>query len=479
MNSQYCLPKITLDHLEKKIDNAIASQVSQLPQKDPLIVESEVEISGITDLIKHIEGLLENAKLRGSERSTWPDSLNKFPFLLLKPFQKLILKFINILFKDQIEVNQNLAQGLQQTLLINQELIRQIISLRYQSHRDLQNIHNYQQVIEQQITEKILPNSLGKIINHLHELDEKLDTQLQTIEEGLDYTKYRLEEVANENQDRGKQISDSTQDLLNKFSYLRGEISQQKKSINLFLEEAQKRLPEPFDQQQIQKFTEEEKHQLDAFYTAFEDRFRGSRDDIYQRLKVYLPFIDEGNIGKPDSPILDLGCGRGEWLELLRESGYFAKGIDINQVSVQKCQTLQLNVIESDVISYLENLPDNTLGCVSGFHIIEHLPFPMLMKLFDETVRVLKPGGLAIFETPNPENTLVGSYSFYYDPTHLNPLPSATTKFMVQYCGLCRVKILNLHPSTETRVKEDSDLAQRFNQYFYSSMDYAIVGYKP
>jgi hypothetical protein len=73
----------------------------------------------------------------------------------------------------------------------------------------------------------------------------------------------------------------------------------------------------------------------------------------------------------------------------------------------------------------------------------------------------------------------VGSYSFYYDPTHLNPLPSLTTKFMIQYCGLCRVKIMNLHPSTETRVNEDSDLAQRFNHYFYSAMDYAIVGYKP
>ncbi|MEA5533083.1 hypothetical protein [Crocosphaera sp. XPORK-15E] len=174
MNTQYSLPKITLAHLEKKIDNAMASQLSQLPQQQPLIVEPEVDISGITDLVKHIEGLIENAQLRGSERTTWPDSLNKFPFVLLKPFKKLILKFINILFKDQIEVNQNLAEGLQQSLLINQELIRQIVSLRYQSYRDVENLNHYQQLLGQQITATILPNSLGKITDHLYELNEKI-----------------------------------------------------------------------------------------------------------------------------------------------------------------------------------------------------------------------------------------------------------------------------------------------------------------
>jgi SAM-dependent methyltransferase len=299
------------------------------------------------------------------------------------------------------------------------------------------------------------------------------------MEQGLELTKCCLEKVEVKHEHLGTQIRDNKQSFLQHINYLRGELNQQKKLITLFLEEAYKRLPETFEQQQIATLFEENKHKLDAFYAAFEEQFRGSREVIYQRLKVYLPLIDEANISKDDSPILDLGCGRGEWLELLKESGYVAKGIDLNQVTVEKCQNLGFDVIESEAISYLEKLPENSLGCVTGFHIIEHLPFPTLMKLFSETVRVLKPGGLAIFETPNPENTLVGSYSFYYDPTHVNPLPSPTIKFIGEYCGLCGVKILNLNPSQATKVDEDSELARRFNQYFYSSMDYAIVGYKP
>ncbi len=174
MDSEYSLPKISLDNLEQKIDHSIALQFSKLPEPKSLSIEAETDTSGINDLIKHIKGLSENAQLRGAERTTWPDSLNKFPFVLLKPFKKIILKFINILFKDQIEVNQNLAEGLQQSLLINQELMREIINLRYHAYRDLENLHHYQQLSAQQITETILPNSLREITDNLYELNETI-----------------------------------------------------------------------------------------------------------------------------------------------------------------------------------------------------------------------------------------------------------------------------------------------------------------
>ncbi|MGB5597030.1 MAG: hypothetical protein WBM62_23780, partial [Crocosphaera sp.] len=270
MKSQYCLPKITLDYLEEKIDDAIVSPLLQSPPKEPLIVEPEIEISGITDLVKHIEGLIENAKLRGSQRTTWPDSLNQFPFLILKPFKNLILKVINILFKDQIEVNQNLTEGLQQSLLINQELIRQIVSLRHQSHRDLHNINHHQQALEQKITEKISDNSLKKIVQHLQELEARLVLQQQIMEQGLELTKCCLEKVEVKHEHLGTQIRDNKQSFLQHINYLRGELNQQKKLITLFLEEAYKRLPETFEQQQIATLFEENKHKLDAFYAAFE-----------------------------------------------------------------------------------------------------------------------------------------------------------------------------------------------------------------
>jgi ubiquinone/menaquinone biosynthesis C-methylase UbiE len=103
-----------------------------------------------------------------------------------------------------------------------------------------------------------------------------------------------------------------------------------------------------------------------------------------------------------------------------------------------------------------------------------------MIKLLDETVRVMKPGGVAVFETPNPENVLVGSYTFYLDPTHRNPLPSAVIKFLAEARGLCRVEIMNLHPHLEAFKVEEAGLevAKRFNEYFYGPQDYAMIGWK-
>jgi O-antigen chain-terminating methyltransferase len=248
---------------------------------------------------------------------------------------------------------------------------------------------------------QLIDEHLKTVDTHLQGTDERLghvDTRLQAINERLGVVSIRVEDLDKRH--------------LKNDDYLKNDLIQQKRLITMFLEEAHKRLPEPFSQEQLQTLANEEKHSLDAYYAAFEDEFRGSREDIFNKLRVYLPIIEEAKVGTPDLPILDVGCGRGEWLELLRESGYIARGIDINRVMLQQCRARGLEVAQSDVIAYLQSLPDASLGAVTGFHIIEHLPFEVLIKLFDETVRVLSPGGLAIFETPNPENILVATHTF-------------------------------------------------------------------
>ena len=260
---------------------------------------------------------------------------------------------------------------------------------------------------------------------------------------------------------------------------LKANLSLQERRLTLLLEEARKRLPEPLNHEQLQGMAEEEKHTLDALYVSFEDHFRGSREDIKERLQVYLPILKEAQLGTDEMPVLDVGCGRGEWLELLKEQNLRAQGVDVNRILVGECQRQGLEVIERDVIVYLRTLPDGSLGAVTGFHIIEHLPFEVLVKLLDETVRVLKPGGVAIFETPNPENVLVGSYTFYLDPTHRNPLPSAVVKFMAEARGLCRVEVMPLHSLEAYRVEEAGlEITKRFNEYFYGPRDYAVIGWK-
>jgi 2-polyprenyl-3-methyl-5-hydroxy-6-metoxy-1,4-benzoquinol methylase len=260
---------------------------------------------------------------------------------------------------------------------------------------------------------------------------------------------------------------------------LKANLSLQERRLTMLLEEARKRLPEPLTHEQLQSMAEEEKHTLDALYVSFEDQFRGSREDIKERLQVYLPILKKAQLGTDEMPILDMGCGRGEWLELLQEHSLRAHGVDVNRVLVGECQRQGLEVLEKDVIVYLRTLSDASLGAVTGFHLMEHLPFEVLVKLLDETVRVLKPGGVAIFETPNPENVLVGSYTFYLDPTHRNPLPSVVVKFMAEARGLCRVEVMHLHALEASRMEEAGlEITKRFNEYFYGPQDYAVIGWK-
>ena len=230
--------------------------------------------------------------------------------------------------------------------------------------------------------------------------------------------------------------------------------------------------------EQIKSFVNNDDGSLEALYVSFEEKFRGSREDIKERVKKYLPYIKEVNAGTNDLPLLDIGCGRGEWLELLKDEGLVARGVDKNSILVSQCGELGLDVTNEEMFVYLNKLPDKSLGAVTGFHVIEHLPFVQLIKLLDETIRVLNVGGVAIFETPNPENVLVGSNSFYLDPTHRKPLPSQMIKFIAEARGLSSVIILDLHPCNEAIKLSGSDLAERFNQHFYGPQDYAVIGYK-
>lgn len=248
-----------------------------------------------------------------------------------------------------------------------------------------------------------------------------------------------------------------------------------------FVSETRKRFPEVLERPQIQHIVEEhDQHRLDSLYAAFEDAFRGTREDIKTRQAVYLPYVKEAKAGSRKSPIVDIGCGRGEWLELLREQELEACGVDSNRVMVERCTALGLHVELSDVHTYLGKLKDSSIGCVTGFHIVEHLPFDALIGLFDEVLRVLRPGGMVIFETPNPRNILVSSTEFFNDPTHKRPLPPHVLKFLAESRGFCRIEVLELHPFPKVYTFEDDGkvMTRRLNDYFYGPQDYSIVGRK-
>jgi O-antigen chain-terminating methyltransferase len=148
----------------------------------------------------------------------------------------------------------------------------------------------------------------------------------------------------------------------------------------------------------------------------------------------------------------------------------------------ENCRARGLRIVEADALTHLRSLPEKSVAAVCGFHIIEHLAIEEMIQLFVETIRVLLPGGVALFETPNPENVLVGSHLFYTDPTHARPLPSSMLHFLFEATGFESVTVTPLHPrEADTLTPRDSadQLTERFNHLFYGPMDYSISGRKP
>jgi SAM-dependent methyltransferase len=212
------------------------------------------------------------------------------------------------------------------------------------------------------------------------------------------------------------------------------------------------------------------------FYRAFEDRHRGSRELILERLKAYMPFL-EPFIKLENGPVaIDLGCGRGEWLEMVIGAGFAARGVDLDEGMLEGCRTRGLPADLGDAVGALKARAAESVSVISAFHLVEHIPFPALQDLVSEAIRVLKPGGLLILETPNAENLFVGSNGFYMDPTHERPIPHLLLSFLTEFSGFERSKLLRLQE--EARLHDPATPVDLITALGSSSPDYAIVAQK-
>ncbi len=212
----------------------------------------------------------------------------------------------------------------------------------------------------------------------------------------------------------------------------------------------------------------------DSLYAAIEDRFRGSADVIAQRQSRYLPHLSEVNANRP---VLDLGCGRGEWLGLLSEHGLAAVGVDSNEVFVSQCRAHGFTVRHGDLLAELHAADNESLGAISMFQVAEHLPLGYLENVLTEAHRVLHRGGVLIVEIPNVETLRVGAATFWIDPTHHRPIFPEFLVLLVERAGFTAIVRDVSTPLAETPAGLD-DVTRQLWERVNGPGDFAVIARK-
>lgn len=204
---------------------------------------------------------------------------------------------------------------------------------------------------------------------------------------------------------------------------------------------------------------------------AFAERFRGSEDYVKSGQQVYVPYF----AGR--SRVLDLGCGRGEFLELLRADGVDARGIDRSAESVARCRAKGLDAEVADLFAYLASQPEASLGGIFCAQVVEHLSAECLPELIRLAARCLEPRGVIAIETPNPECLAIFATHFYLDPTHTRPVPHALLVFYLEEFGVGNIEVKKLSPAVNS-MPSLSTLPEEFRAAFFDGLDYAVIGKK-
>lgn len=212
-------------------------------------------------------------------------------------------------------------------------------------------------------------------------------------------------------------------------------------------------------------------------YASFEERFRGDEEYVSDSQEFYLPyFVDR-------SKVIDLGCGRGEFLAVLAARGADVCGVDLDTTALAACREKNLTVEQADMFEFLGRQEDDSWDGIMCAHVIEHLPPLRLQELTDLCFRKLRPGGVVAYETPNPGCLAIFAGDFYLDPTHRAPVPAGRMNFHLKESGFGGIESMERHPApevfSELRALDDSPQTAAFRQKFFGGLDYAIIARKP
>ena len=236
---------------------------------------------------------------------------------------------------------------------------------------------------------------------------------------------------------------------------------------------------------------------LDAYkYVCFEDSFRGSREEIMAHQRPYLSYFDGA------SDVVDVGCGRGEFLSLLHEGGITARGVDANAEAVERCREHGLDATRADALEHLRGQADESIGGLFSSQVVEHLEAAYLQRLLDEAHRAIRPDSRIVLETLNPACWMAFFSAYVRDFTHRHPLHPETLSYLLRSSGFVDIEVVYRSPLPEAaklqRVEVDPtmrdapvgaavcELAEAFNQHadrlnglLFAEQDYAAIGRRP
>ena len=206
-------------------------------------------------------------------------------------------------------------------------------------------------------------------------------------------------------------------------------------------------------------------------YARFAERFRGPEEYVHASQQFYLPyFADCKNV-------VDIGCGRGEFLKMMHDAGVPARGVELSEESVAACKLQGLDAVVADIFPYLAALPEGSLDGIFCSQVVEHLPPDRLPELIRLCASRLASGGVIAIETPNPECLAVFATHFYLDPTHTRPVPHPLLIFYLEEFGVGSIEVRRLSPAKDSMPALNS-LPEDFREAFFGALDYAAIGRK-
>ncbi len=410
-----------------------------------------------------------------------------FIVLLKRLIRKISYWYVQFLFDQQIEFNASITNSInniEQYIKYSENRFKQIndenICLRDKVETRLTEIGENKNEIERI---KLLIQGIEEIGNSM----EDIQKNLMQIENNKDLSLHKVEELNNKIESIEQNLLQIEKNVENSFSNIN---NAKLSSIQRTLEVVSNRLRriehhikyEEIDKIEVTKSNKRDSNVLDMDYFLFESLYRGSRDEIKERQKIYLKYFMNKN------SILDIGCGKGEFIELLLENGINAEGIDIDKDNINYCVDRGLPVKQGEALEYLAKCNDNSLGGIFMGQVIEHLTPADLIVLIRLARKKLQADAYFIAETINPQCLMVYIESFYMDPTHTKPVHPLTVKFLVESEGFIDTDILYMSPVSDDfkipglefeenckNINEFNAAISRFNDLMYGNRDYAII----